>query len=55
MHNGIHTAGPVVKYVGHKVSRVRWKPLPSGAIESSDTFVSGSCEDEVGEAPFGAH
>ena len=54
MQNGIHTAGPVVKYVGHKVSRVRWKPLPSGAIESSDTFVSGSCEDEVGEPPFGA-
>ena len=55
MQNGIHTVGPVVKYIGHKVSRVRWKPLPSGAIESSDTFVSSSCEDEVGEARFGAH
>lgn len=47
MQNGAQTSVPVVKYVGHKVSKVRWKPQPSGAIENSDTFVSGSCEDEV--------
>lgn len=53
MQNGVHKSVPVVKYVGHKVSKVRWKPQPSGAIESSDTFVSGSYEDEVGELPLG--
>lgn len=47
MQNGVKSSTPSVKYVGHKVSKVRWKPQPSGAIESSDTFVSGSCEDEV--------
>ena len=49
MQNGVNTLGPVVKYVGHKVSKVRWKPQPSGAIQSSDTFATGSWEDEVGE------
>lgn len=39
---------PVVKYVGHKVSKVQWKPLPSGSIQSSDIFASGSWDDEVG-------
>ena len=55
MHNGAQSSLPVVKYVGHKVSKVRWKPQPTGAIESSDTFVSGSCEDEVSEPPLDAH
>ena len=38
---------PVVKYVTGKVSKVRWKPLPSGSIGSSDVFVSGSWDEEV--------
>ncbi len=40
-------ADPVTKYVGYKVSTVRWRPQPTGSIESSDTFVSGSWDDEV--------
>ena len=36
-----------MKYVGHKVSCLRWKPQPAGAIEGSDVFVSGSYDDEV--------
>lgn len=54
MQNGVKTLGPVVKYVGHKVSKVRWKPQPSGAIQSSDTFASASWEDEVGAITIGA-
>ena len=38
---------PVVKYVTGKVSKVRWKPVPSGFIGSSDVFVSGSWDEEV--------
>ena len=38
----------VVKYIGHNVSKVRWKPQPAGSIESSDTFVTGSSEEQVG-------
>ena len=45
--NGTHSSEPVVKYVGQKVSKVRWKPQPSGAIGSSDVFASGSWNDEV--------
>lgn len=37
----------VVKFVGQKISKVRWKPQPSGAIGSSDVFASGSWDDEV--------
>ena len=37
----------VAKYVGYKISRVRWKPQPSGAIRPSDVFVAGSWDDEV--------
>ena len=39
---------PVVKYVGYKVAKVRWKPQPVGAIGASEIFASGSYEDEVG-------
>ena len=42
---------PVAKYVGHKVSKVQWKPLPSDSIQSSDIFASGSWDDEV----YGMH
>ncbi|CAI8020948.1 Nucleoporin Nup43 [Geodia barretti] len=37
----------VAKYVGYKISRVRWKPQPSGAIRPSDVFVAGSWDDKV--------
>lgn len=37
----------VVKYVGHKVSKVRWRPQPAGCIEPSDIFASGSWDDMV--------
>ena len=37
----------VAKYVGYKVSRVRWKPQPAGAIRPSDIFAAGSWDDEV--------
>ena len=43
----------VVKYVGYKVSKVRWKPVPSGAIESSDIFATGSWDDAVGKLDGG--
>ncbi len=46
--NGVHNSEPVVKFVGQKISKVRWKPQPSGAIASSDVFASGSWDDEVG-------
>lgn len=39
---------PLVKYIGHNVSKVRWQPKPTGTIESSDTFATGSTEEEVG-------
>lgn len=38
---------PVVKYVGHCVSKVRWKPQPAGFIGSSDVFASGTTGEEV--------
>ena len=41
-------AKAVVKYLGHSVSKVRWKPQPTGAIGGSETFASGSSEEEVG-------
>ena len=44
---GMAADDPVVKYVGHKVSKVQWKPLPSGSIQSSEIFASGSWDDEV--------
>lgn len=37
----------VVKYVGHKVSKVRWRPQLAGSIDASDTFASGSWDDVV--------
>ena len=37
----------VVKFVGQKISKVRWKPQPSDAIGSSDVFASGSWDDQV--------
>lgn len=43
-----HSGDPVAKYVGFKISRVRWKPQPSGAIECSEYFATGSWDDEVG-------
>ena len=38
----------VAKYVGHKVSKVRWKPQPPGSVQASNLFVSGSWDEEVG-------
>ncbi len=48
-------AEPVTKYVGYKVSKVRWKPQPAGSIEGSDTFASGSWDDEVGGTNWKHH
>ena len=45
--SGSHSGDPVAKYVGFKISRVRWKPQPSGAIECSEYFATGSWDDEV--------
>ena len=39
---------PVVKYTGHNISKVRWKPQPAGTVGSSDTFATGSSDEEVG-------
>ena len=46
-NNGGHSGEAVAKYVGYKISRVRWKPQPSGAILSSQLFATGSWDDEV--------
>ena len=37
----------VAKYVGYKISKVRWKPQPSSAIQPSKIFATGSWDDEV--------
>lgn len=36
-----------MKYVGHKVSKVRWRPQLAGSIDPSDIFASGSWDDVV--------
>ena len=45
--NGSQGGESVAKYVGYKISRVRWKPQPSGAIRPSEFFATGSWDDEV--------
>lgn len=45
--NGSHSYEAVAKYVGYKLSKVRWKPQPSGAIRPSEFFATGSWDDEV--------
>lgn len=37
----------VVKYIGHNVSKVRWKPQPAGSVGSSEIFVTGSSDEQV--------
>lgn len=36
----------VVKYIGHNVSKIRWKPEPSGAIGCSEVFATGSSDEQ---------
>eukprot|EP00795_Rhopilema_esculentum_P017244 gene17244-8805_t len=35
-----------VKYIGQKVSKVRWKPTYYGQLQESDVFVTGAWDDE---------
>ena len=37
--------GAILKYTGHKASKVRWEPVES--IEKATRFVTGSCDDKV--------
>lgn len=45
--SGARNSEPIVKYVSHKVSVLRWKPQVAGAIGSSEVFASGSWNDDV--------
>ena len=47
MADSSYAGKSVAKYVGYKISRVRWKPQSAGAIRPSDIFVAGSWDDEV--------
>ena len=37
----------MIKYIGQKVSRVRWKPSYYGKIHGADKFVTGAWDDRV--------
>lgn len=37
----------MIKYIGQKVSRVRWKPSYYGKIHGADKFITGAWDDEV--------
>lgn len=37
----------VVKYVGHKISKVRWIPQVQGQLNPSETFVTGGWDDKA--------
>ncbi|XP_071482667.1 nucleoporin Nup43-like [Diadema antillarum] len=37
----------IVKFVSHKIGKIRWQPSPCKGIQFSDTFVTGSWDDEV--------
>ncbi|KAJ7394396.1 Nucleoporin Nup43 [Desmophyllum pertusum] len=37
----------VAKYVGHKVSKVRWIPQVQGQLNPSETFVTGGWDDQI--------
>ena len=37
----------IAKYVGHKVSKVRWIPEEKGQLNPSDTFVTGGWDDQA--------
>lgn len=37
----------VAKYVGHKVSKVRWIPQVQGELNPSETFVTGGWDDQA--------
>lgn len=36
-----------LKYIGHKVEKVRWQPVPRGDLEKSTIFATGSYDDKV--------
>lgn len=37
----------VVKYVGRKVSKVRWIPQVQGQLNPSESFVTGGWDDQA--------
>ena len=37
----------VAKYVGHKVSKVRWIPQVQGQLNPSESFVTGGWDDQA--------
>ncbi|KAK7494805.1 hypothetical protein BaRGS_00013932 [Batillaria attramentaria] len=39
-------AVPSVKYVSQKISKIRWRPRPKQSLQPSDTFATGSWDDE---------
>ena len=45
MHVCISMSEPVLKYIGHKASKVRWEPVEG--IERGTRFVTGSYDDKV--------
>lgn len=42
------------KFVSQKISKTRWRPVPSGSLQTTETFATGSWDNEVpglGRAP----
>ena len=42
-----NSTGVIVKYVRHKVSVARWKPVPQGSLQEPELFVTGSWDNGV--------
>lgn len=35
------------KFVSQKISKTRWRPVPSGSLQTAETFATGSWDNEV--------
>lgn len=35
------------KFVSQKISKTRWRPVPSGSLQTTETFATGSWDNEV--------
>ena len=42
-----HSTGVIVKYIRHKVSVIRWKPVSHASLQEPDIFVTGSWDNGV--------
>lgn len=35
------------KFVSQKISKTRWRPVPSGSLQTTEIFATGSWDNEV--------